>query len=128
MIGNVLVVAAGGALGAALRYLTYLLTHSMVGRGFPYGTMCVNVLGSLLVGVSAAHLLDRLGTDDRVFLFLVIGVLGGYTTFSTYALDGMRLLTDGRHAAALGYIIGSPLLSLLAVAAGWLLYRMLLGG
>ncbi len=125
MIGNLLLVALGGALGSALRYLNFLLAEHVLGRGFPYGTLWVNVLGSLLMGVGAAMLLGRAPALDRMPLFFLTGVLGGYTTFSAYALDGFRLFGEGKYGIAAFYFVGSPVLSLAGFAAGYALVRAL---
>jgi CrcB protein len=103
-------VACGGAIGAVLRYLVGLSV------AFPVGTFTVNVIGSLFIGVIYA-------TTQAKGLhgwqpFLITGILGGFTTFSAFSLDTMRLLEAGRLAAAGGYVMGTVLLSLAACAVG----------
>lgn len=115
MMANALLVAIGGAAGAALRFLTVQVLAGPLGREAHWGTVLVNLGGCALMGVGAAFLLDRL---DRSYLLLLTGALGGYTTFSAYALDGYRLLEQGRHGAAALYLAGTPLLSLAAFALG----------
>jgi CrcB protein len=105
-------VALGGALGASLRHLATLLWPA------PWGVMAVNVAGSLLIGVLAVRLSPALAP------FLVTGVLGGFTTFSAFSLDTLRLLEGGRLGAAALYVLGSVALSLLACAAGLWLGRL----
>lgn len=111
-----LVVSAGGVLGALARYLVGLLvTHSP--NGFPWSTALVNVTGCLLIGVLLGwH--DRDERHRHLRPFLAVGVLGGYTTFSTYALDAQVLIADGRLIAATGYLIGTLLAALAAVWVG----------
>lgn len=112
---TILYAALGGAIGAALRYLVSL------GVGFPYGTLVVNVIGSFLMGALFVLTLDR--GFDRMVVFAMTGVLGGFTTFSAFSLDAFRLYEQGAPGAALGYVLGSVLLSLAAVVAGILLVR-----
>lgn len=104
-------VALGGALGAALRYLATLLWPA------PWGVMAVNLLGCFAIGLLAPRLAPALTP------FLVTGLLGGFTTFSAFSLDTLRLLEGGRTGAALLYAGGSVGLSLLACAAGLQLGR-----
>ncbi len=113
MITPVISVAIGGALGAVARYLVGLAV------AFPLGTLTVNVLGSLAIGLVWALFAVR---GLQAWLPLVMtGFLGGFTTFSAFSLDTLRLVEGGRYAAAGGYVLGSVLLSLLACAFGlWL--------
>ncbi|MEM9437420.1 MAG: fluoride efflux transporter CrcB [Pseudomonadota bacterium] len=104
-------VALGGALGSVLR--------AMVGAsvGFPMGTLMVNVVGSFLIGIAFA-----VGVADRTYgPFLMIGLFGGFTTFSTFSLDTLKLVQSGQMGPALAYIAGSVALSLVAVWAGYVL-------
>ena len=128
MIVNLLLVAAGGALGSALRYLTGLAAVRVLGQEFPYGTAIVNLGGSLLMGVGAALLLGRVPHAERLPLFFLVGLCGGYTTFSSYALDGYRLLAEGRHVVAGLYLFGSPVLALAAFLTGLWVVRQVLPG
>lgn len=108
MIQNLPLVALGGALGAALRYGAVTLWPA------PWGVMAVNVLGSLLMGALFVLLEGR-----AVWIyFLMTGVLGGFTTFSAYALDTMKLWQAGQFGPALAYAGGTVILSLGAVALG----------
>lgn len=117
-------IAMGGALGATLRYLTVLGTARVLGAGFPYGTMTVNVLGSLLMGALAAWVLAR-GTGP-VPAFAMTGVLGGFTTFSAFSLDAVLLVEAGRVGAALAYVALSVALSVGALFLGLLAARAVL--
>lgn len=115
-----LAVAAGGALGAVGRYVVIGRVGAWLGTGFPYGTLVVNIVGSFLLGLVVAIAADRT-MDESVLLFLGVGVLGGFTTFSTFALDVAYL--TGRHArpTAAIYVAASVVLSIGAFAAGFAL-------
>ena len=117
MMAKLLAVAAGGALCAALRFLSVAwVTRAF--PGFPWGTLAVNVLGSAVMGLAAVALMERFpGSWERFAPFLMTGVLGGFTTFSAFSLDVFFLIERGRMAAAAGYVAGSVALS---VGALWL--------
>lgn len=118
-----LAVAAGGAIGASLRFATTQAVSKLAGHGFPYGTMVVNVIGSLLMGLLIAWLAARSNGDQALKLFLATGMLGGFTTFSAFSLDALTLYERGNLSAAALYVAGSVVLSLLAIAAGFWLAR-----
>jgi CrcB protein len=105
-------VALGGALGAVLRFLATLVWPA------PWGVLAINVLGSFLIGVLAVWL------PPRAALFLVTGVLGGFTTFSAFSLDALRLIEGGRLGTAALYVGGSVALSLLACGLGLWIGRL----
>ena len=88
-------VAAGGALGASLRYMAAAVTHSLMGENFPYGTMMVNVLGSLIIGYMLVLLPDAEDSVPFLRLLLITGVLGGFTTYSAFSIETLQLLQDG---------------------------------
>lgn len=115
-------VAFGGALGAMARYGVVALAARLSGTGFPYGTLTVNVAGSLAMGVAAALMMARGGALPGG-PFLMSGLLGGFTTFSAFSLDAVTLFEQGRLAAAGFYILGSVLLSVAALIAGLALTR-----
>ena len=120
-------VAAGGAIGAVLRYLVVAGSLRLTGPGFPAGTMAVNVAGSFLMGLAAVALMERFPGSWRMAApFLMTGVLGGFTTFSAFSLDALYLLERGRWAAAAVYVGGSVALSVAALAAGLALARRVL--
>lgn len=108
-------VAAGGGLGAAARYGAWLL-WPVHGSGFPWTTFAVNVLGCALIGVLMAALARARAPHRLIRPFLGTGVLGGFTTFSTYAADVHGLLGDGHAGVGLAYLAATPLV---AVAAAW---------
>lgn len=110
-------VSLGGAAGALARYLLTALTVVLWGANFPWATLLVNVLGSLLLGL----LVGVSSTDwpsPELRAFLAVGVLGAFTTFSTFSLDLHTLLAAGRWIAAAGYAVVSVLLGLAFLAAG----------
>ncbi|MGR3502994.1 fluoride efflux transporter FluC [Pseudaestuariivita sp.] len=112
----VIYVALGGALGAALRYGATQLV------AFPFGTLGVNVLGSCVIGALYAGVLAG-PEQPRLAAFLVTGLLGGFTTFSAFSLDTLKLVQAGQVAFAAGYVSASVVLSLLACFAGFALVR-----
>lgn len=119
-----LVIAAGGALGALARYgLSVALPH---GPGtFPWSTFLVNVLGCLLIGVLMIVLTEVAGRPHRLARpFIGVGILGGFTTFSTYAVDIQQLVAAGAPATALAYLAGTLVAALLAVEVGMLATRL----
>lgn len=119
MWGNILLVALGGAAGSVARYLT-VLGAARLAPQFPAGVMAANVLGSVLIGV-----LFVLLTGPRAGLspLLMVGVLGGFTTFSSFSLDALRLWESGQAGLAAVYVLGTVGLSLAGVAAGVTLAR-----
>ena len=119
MIYTLLQVALGGAIGASGRYLTGVAALRLMGTGFPWGTLAVNVIGSFVMGVvvvALGHL-----SANRFAPLLMTGVLGGYTTFSAFSLDAMTIWERGQQGLAMVYVGASVVLSLAAILAGlWL--------
>lgn len=122
---QVAAIAAGGALGALLRYWVSLGVHHLAGRGFPYGTLTVNVLGSLLMGILYVLLLERLASGSATRGFLLVGVLGAFTTFSTFSIETLNLIQSGETARAALNIVLSVVLCIGAAGIGLLLGRQL---
>jgi len=120
-----LAVAVGGALGAVSRYWLMLWIGSLAGTRFPWGTAVVNVLGSVVIGMLYVLISERLLLSEQWRSLLVVGYLGAFTTFSTFSLDTLLLLQDGRWLPALGYVAGSVLLCLAGAWLGMLLMRAL---
>ena len=120
-------VAVGAAIGGVLRYVVGQLFLQRYGPGFPYGTFFINVTGSFLIGIVAELAATRaLGITPMVRIFAATGVLGGYTTFSTFSLDAVTLFGEGGVVPGLLYGGGSLLLGFLAAAAGQMLARVAL--
>jgi len=114
-------VALGSALGGAARFLLAGWVGARLGESFPWGTVLVNVLGSALIGALAAQE-EMLSPEARQFL--MVGVLGGFTTFSSFSLQTLRLAQDGDWVRAAGNVLGSVALCLAAVAVGYRVARL----
>lgn len=124
-MNQILAIASGGAVGAVLRYWVSNGIHAFTGRGFPYGTLGVNVLGSLAMGFLFVWLLERLSDDLSLRAFLLIGLLGAFTTFSTFSVETLNLMESGQFAKALVNILVSVVLCIAAAALGVLLARQI---
>ena len=123
---NTLLVATGGAIGAALRYLLGGWVQSRLGPDFPWGTFIVNVSGCLLIG-AALGLVERGALPPEARLFVAVGVLGGYTTFSTFGYETLRLIEGGELLPAALNALGQLALGLVAVYLGLVAARILGG-
>ncbi|MBT9288078.1 fluoride efflux transporter CrcB [Prosthecodimorpha staleyi] len=126
---HIALVFVGGGLGSGLRYAVNLALVARFGPHYPWGTFTVNVIGSAVMGIFAAWILARWtpeagGTELR--LFLMTGMLGGFTTFSAFSLDAWILWERGAQGAALAYVAASVVVSFAALAAGLLATRALL--
>ncbi|WP_213982588.1 fluoride efflux transporter CrcB [Sphingomonas sp. dw_22] len=122
---NLFLVMLGGAIGAGARHLTGRATLALWGPGYPWGTLAVNLIGGLLMGVLAGSL-ARFGQGGEQWrLLLGVGVLGGFTTFSAFSLDLMVMLERGDWGTALGYALFSVIGALAALALGLNLMRAL---
>jgi CrcB protein len=120
-----LLIFVGGGIGAALRHAVNVVLGRELGTAFPFHTLFANVSGSLVMGVLAAYFGLRVGSPQWLRLFLTTGVLGGYTTFSTFSLDSIVLWERGQYAWAAAYVIGSVAASLAGVLLGATLIRVL---
>jgi CrcB protein len=118
-------IAIGGACGALARYGLSLAVQRAAGGVFPWGTACVNLLGSLLIGVLAAAADERI-VPEPFRALLMIGLLGALTTFSTFSFDALRLIQDRQYALAAGYVAGSVVAGLALATAGFLAARAIL--
>jgi CrcB protein len=116
-------VALGGAIGASARYGVNVLSGRLFGDAFPWHTLIVNVAGCFAMGLLVGLMAFRLNVGQDMRAFLTTGILGGFTTFSAFALDFAVLAERKAWAAAGGYAAGSVLLSLLAIFAGLMLAR-----
>jgi len=115
----------GGSIGAVLRYGTSLGVVSLMGRGFPYGTLFVNVSGSLLIGLLSIVLLERFNIGPEWRAAVLVGVLGSFTTFSTFSLETLNLLEQGELVAALANVFLSVAVCLIAVWLGVVIGRQI---
>jgi CrcB protein len=120
---NLLLVMLGGAIGAGARHLAGLGALRFLGPGFPWATLFVNLLGSLLMGLLAGWLLQR-GGGENARLFLAVGILGGFTTFSAFSLELGLMLQRGELATAAAYILASVVGGVALLFAGLWLMRM----
>ena len=119
-------VAIGGAIGSLLRYYVGLGSLRLMGPGFPWGTLIVNVVGCFIIGVFAEMIMRRFNASVELRLLLITGFLGGFTTFSAFSLDAITLFERGDILAGGLYIVASVGLSMLAVMAGLGLMRALI--
>ncbi len=128
---NLILIAIGGALGSVLRYLSSetamrIAKILQLPCNFPWGTFFVNVSGSLVAGVVYYFLVRNFANfDPRLKNFLIIGVLGGFTTFSAFSLDFFRLMSAGQHLQAFAYVTLSVSVALLAVFCGFYLTKII---
>ncbi len=120
-----ILVFVGGGLGATLRHLINLTCARCMPPGFPWGTFIINVTGSTLMGLIAGYLAFKGEASQPWRLFLMTGVLGGYTTFSAYSLDAALLYERGELLLAALYVAGSVVLSIAGLFAGLALIRHL---
>ena len=120
-----LLVFVGGGLGATLRHAINMICARCLGTGFPYGTFIINITGSTVMGLIAGYLAFKGEASQPWRLFIMTGILGGYTTFSAYSLDSMLLYERGELGLAAFYVIGSVVISIAGLAAGLALMRHL---
>ena len=130
MLLNLILVACGGAIGAVARYATSLLTVRLFGLSYPWGTLIVNAAGSLVMGLLLGLMIDS-GEQRHVnslYLFLGVGILGSFTTFSAFSGETVNLWLDGRQWAALGNVIGNVVISITACAVGFAMIQAFSSG
>ncbi len=120
---QLLMVGAGGALGAIGRYLLSTWVYSLAGRAFPWGTLAVNLLGSLLIGFLSVWLLERVTLSAEMRALLMVGFLGAFTTFSTFSLETLVLLEEGAVVKAGINITASVLTCIFAAWMGTLVAK-----
>jgi CrcB protein len=116
-VNQVIAIAVGGAVGCVLRFWMSTGVYQLLGRDFPYGTLAVNVLGSLTIGVLYVLLQERLSLDSTWRALLLIGLLGGFTTFSAFAIETVNLIEQNEIIKALGNMLLSVIL---CVGGAWL--------
>jgi CrcB protein len=120
-------VAVGGAIGSAARYVLNGLIQSAAWGGFPFGIFVVNISGGLIMGVLVELMALKWNVSQELRAFLTTGILGGYTTFSTFSLDSAMLIERHVYGQAAVYIAGSALLSIAALFAGLWIVRVIYG-
>jgi CrcB protein len=120
---NYIIVFVGAGLGGALRHGINVLAARIAGTEFPYGTLVINVIGSILMGVIIEYLALRLELSQSVRLFLTTGILGGFTTFSAFSLEAALLYERNQLLAAIVYVVASVVLAIGGLFAGLALVR-----
>jgi CrcB protein len=122
-----LLVFLGAGIGGALRHVVNLGAARLIGPGFPWGTLTVNVVGGFAMGLLAEWLALRAGAGwtQHLRLFLTTGILGGFTTFSAFSLDTVLLWERGEGGAAVAYVLASVILSIAGLVAGLFIVRAL---
>ncbi len=123
MMRNLLLVALGGALGSAARYLCQRWVNYNWPHAFPWGTFSVNVAGCLAIGIFWGISFRHFDNNEQWKLFLMTGLCGGFTTFSAFTLESIGLLREQRYSIFFTYVAGSVLIGLLATLAGMKLVR-----
>ncbi|PIW31174.1 MAG: fluoride efflux transporter CrcB [Rhodobacterales bacterium CG15_BIG_FIL_POST_REV_8_21_14_020_59_13] len=123
-MNNILLIAAGGALGAVSRHLTGQFFLRTIGPDWPYGTFAVNVLGGLIMGGFIGWLAQAGRADaNELRAFFAVGALGGFTTFSAFSLDVVLMIERRAYGDAIGYVAASVILSILALFVGLMIAR-----
>ena len=118
-----LIVFLGAGIGGAIRHRVNVGATRLLGYGFPWGTLIVNVAGSFIMGLLAGYFAFRPGIDQHMRLFLTTGVLGGFTTFSAFSLDTALLVERHSYGLATAYVAGSVAASIAALFLGLALFR-----
>ena len=125
-MSQIVAIALGGALGSVGRYLLAGWVGRQMGADFPWGTLAVNVIGGLVMGLLVEAMTLGWSASETTRVFLTVGILGGFTTFSAFSIETVQLFQRGEAAAALAYIAASVVLSVGAVWCGLRLMRLLL--
>ena len=122
---NLLLVVIGGGIGAGTRHLVNVGAMRLMGPNFPWGTMIINITGSFIMGAFIELLARRVGASNELRMFVATGILGGYTTFSSFSLDFAALWERGATLPALAYVLVSVVGGILALFAAFWLVRNL---
>ncbi len=122
---NVFLVFLGGGIGATARYGLQGVVYKLTGTVFPYGTLVVNVLGSFIIGFLLTFFEERFIVNPSLRVFLTIGILGGFTTFSSFSYETMALLRDGSYLLGTANILGSIVMCLGATWVGMIIGKLL---
>lgn len=123
-MATVLWIGIGGFLGANSRYWLGSLINRWLGTGVPWATALVNISGALLIGIIATLFADRAIDNEALRLFLIVGVLGGYTTFSSYTFEAVSMMQEDRWMTAISYLALSNLVGILACVSGVMIARI----
>ncbi|NCT41689.1 MAG: fluoride efflux transporter CrcB [Alphaproteobacteria bacterium] len=118
MINTIAAIAAGGAIGALMRHGVNIAAVKIMGHGFPYGTLTVNILGSFLMGAIIIAFAQIFQPTETMRVFIITGLLGAFTTFSTFSLDVATLFERGEYLTTAAYLSASVVLSIAALFAG----------
>ena len=124
-MNQVLAIAAGGATGAVLRFWVSSGVYAVLGRGFPYGTLAVNVIGSLAMGLLYVLMIDRMAAGAEWRAFVLVGLLGAFTTFSTFSIETLTLMQDALYLRALLNVLLSVVACAGAAMLGAILARQI---
>jgi len=124
-VSQIAAIAIGGAVGSVMRFLLSTTAHSWLGRDFPYGTLVVNILGSLAMGVLFVLMVERVADSGLWRAAILIGVLGGFTTFSSFSIETLNLIEQGAMTKAAANVVASVTLCLGATWIGMLIGRQL---
>ena len=122
---NFAIVFIGGGIGSMLRHAVNVLCARGLGTAFPYGTLTVNITGSIIMGLFAGYFAFKGDATQSWRLFLMTGILGGYTTFSAFSLDTALLYERGELGLAFAYVLASVAISIFGLFAGLMLVRQL---